>query len=348
MERTVQVAGKEIGPGQPVFVIAEIGASHGGRVEEAARLIEEAARCGADAVKLQTIAVDESYVPGEPSYEIFQGLWLTKDELRTLSRTARDAGVILLSTPGDRISLELLLEVGVPLIKISSGLMTNLPLVRWAAASGRPLVISTGMSTLEEVRTTVEAAEAAGGRALMLMHCVSLYPAPAASLNLAAMETLAQAFPCPVGYSDHYDGTAACVAAVARGARLLEKHFTLDRAQAGPDHAFSADPGQLRALIRDVRDVERMVGSAVKAPAEAECSGRAVYRRCLVAKRAIAAGEVLTPEAVGLKRPRAARQGLAPSTWDDVIGRRATRAIAPHESITAEMVEAGACLSPSR
>lgn len=337
---TVSVGSRRIGPGAPVFIAVEIGASHRGEADTAARLIEAAARCGVDAVKLQTIDAEESYVPGTPSYDIFKGLWLTEPELRRLMRVAADCGVVLFTTPGDFVGLELLQQVGMPLIKISSGLMTNLPLVERAAKTALPLIISTGMSDLDEVRTTVRAAERAGCRQLALMHCTALYPSPAAALNLAAMRTMAEAFPYPVGYSDHYDGTAASLAAAARGARLLEKHFTLDRNGGGPDDHFAADPAQLAELVRAVREIERMIGSPVKAPVDAEQPRRALYRRCLVARRAIASGEVITEEAVGLKRPKAGQAGLPPSRLADVVGRRAARPIAVHESLTDEMVAA--------
>lgn len=335
---TVSVGTRRIGPGEPVFIVAEIGASHRGDPDVAARLIEQAAQCGVDAVKLQTIDAEESYVPGTPSYEIFKELWLSPEALRRLMRVAADCGVVLFTTPGDPGGLQALLEVGMPLIKISSGLLTNLPLVERAAKTGLPLIISTGMSYLDEVTATVRAAEEVGCRQLALMHCTALYPSPAETLNLAAMETMASTFVYPVGYSDHYDGTTASLAAAALGARLLEKHFTLDRAGGGPDDHFAADPAQLAALVRDVRAVEQMLGSSEKAPAPAEVPGRNVYRRCLVARRSIAAGEMIRPEAIGLKRPRAGRQGLPPASLSHVIGRRAACDIALHESLTLEML----------
>lgn len=340
MERVVRVGEKSVGPDHPVFIVAEIGATHRGKLDVALRLIEEASRCQVDAVKLQTIRAEESYVPGELSYEIFKDLWFEKAELKQLKRACEDEGLILFSTPGDFFSLELLLEIGVPLIKISSGLMTNLPLIRRAAATGLPLVISTGMSYLEEVATSVRAAAEAGCRQLMLMHCVSLYPAPANTLNLSAIQTMASAFPCPIGYSDHYDGPAAYLAAVALGARLLEKHFTLDRAAGGPEDHYSADPVQLRELVRQVREVEQMIGTGLKAPASGELPGRDVYRRCLVARRPIAAGQVISREDIGLKRPRKGQQGLPPAMVERVIGQRAAKPITENESITTEMVAA--------
>jgi sialic acid synthase SpsE len=201
-----------------------------------------------------------------------------------------------------------------------------------------PLLISTGMGYLQEVAAAVRAAEAAGCRQLALLHCSSLYPAPPETLNLAAMQSLAQAFPYPVGYSDHYDGTTASVAAVALGARLLEKHFTLDRAGPGPDDPFAADPAQLARLVREVREVERMLGSAVKAPTARELPGRALYRRCLMARRAIAAGEVLAEDAIGFKRPKNGATGLPPDLLGQVVGRRAARAIERNEPIRLEQL----------
>lgn len=334
---TVSVGRRQIGPGQPVFLVAEIGASHRGDVDVAARLIEEAAGCGADAVKLQTVDVEESYVPGTPSYDIFKDLWLPVPALKRLMRIATDHGVVLFTTPGDGVGLKVLLDVGMPLIKISSGLLTSLPLVQQAAQTGLPMAISTGMSDLDEVATTVRAAEAAGCRQLVLLHCTSLYPAPAPTLNLAAMQTMAGAFPYPVGYSDHYDGLTASLAATALGARILEKHFTLDRAGGGPDDHFAADPPQFKSLIQQVREVEGMIGSSIKAPSAAEVLARERYRRCLVARRPIAQGEVVSQEAVGVKRPRRGQQGLPPAYLPQVIGWRAKRDIRVHESLTVEM-----------
>lgn len=336
---SVSVGTRRIGSGEPVFIAVEIGASHGGEADQAARLIETAARCGVDAVKLQTIDAEESYVPGTPSYDIFKGLWLSQEAVKRLMRVAADCGVILFTTPGDAVGLQMLLDVRMPLIKISSGLLTNVPLVQRAAATGLPLVISTGMSYLDEVAATVRAAEDAGCRQLALMHCTSLYPSPAATLNLESMQTLAQAFPYPVGYSDHYDGTTASVAATALGARLLEKHFTLDRSGPGPDDHFAADPAQLTQLVREVREIEQMLGSGVKAPVAQELQGRAIYRRCLMARRAIAAGEVLSEDAIGFKRPKGGVQGLPPSLLPHVIGLRAKRTIQRNEHIRFEQLE---------
>lgn len=336
---TVSVGNRRIGEGEPVFIVAEIGASHRGQVDTAARLIDAAAACGVDAVKLQTIEAEESYVPGTPSYDIFRGLWLPLDQVKRLMRVASDCGVVLFTTPGDPVGLQVLLETEMPLIKISSGLLTNIPLVQQAARTGRPLVISTGMSYLDEVAATVRAAEEAGCHQMALMHCTSLYPCPPQTMNLAAMHTMASVFPYPVGYSDHYDGVGGSLAATALGARLLEKHVTLDRAGGGPDDHFSADLPQLRALVRDVREIEQMIGSSVKAPVEQEMPGRAIYRRCLMARRPIRPGEVVSEDAISCKRPKQGQQGLPPSLLPHVIGLRARRSIERNEHIRFEDLE---------
>jgi N,N'-diacetyllegionaminate synthase len=231
-----------------------------------------------------------------------------------------------------------LVDLGMPLVKISSGLLTNLPLITRCARTGLPMVLSTGMSDLDEVRVSVRAAEEAGCAQLLLLHCTSLYPAPADTLNLRALQTLAGAFQYPVGYSDHYDGTTAALAATALGARAIEKHFTLDRNGGGPDDAYAADTVQLAALVAQVREIERMMGTGIKAPVEAEVPGRNVYRRCLVASRLIAAGEVLSEDAIACKRPRAGDAGLTPDALPRILGMRAARAIDMNESIRFEML----------
>lgn len=335
----VDVAGRRIGAGEPVFIIAEIGASHAGSARVAARLIEAAAQCGVDAVKLQVISARHSYVPGTPSYDIFDKLWLPPNAVKELAAVARANRVILFTTPGDAVDLDMLLDAGMPLVKISSGLLTNIPLITRAARTGLPMILSTGMSYLREVAASVRAAEDAGCRQLVLLHCTSIYPSPADTINLAAMQTMADEFPYPVGYSDHYDGPTAALGAVALGACAIEKHFTLDRRGGGPDDSFSADIPQLTALVAQIRELERMIGSAVKEPTTEERPKREVYRRCLVARRRIEAGEVLAEDAIACKRQQAGQPiGLEPAALTQVLGMRATRAIAENESIRLDIL----------
>lgn len=329
----------EIGGDAPVFVIAEVGASHGGDVNVAVRLVEEAASAGVDAVKLQVVAPDESYAPGSPSHEIFSRLWLERRDVERLVEVAANAGVTLFSTPGSRPDLDLIVETGMPLIKISSGLLSNSPLIEDAARTGLPILLSTGMSYLDEVHAAIAVAEGAGATDLAVLHCTSLYPAPASSLNLRAMATLAEAIPYPTGFSDHYDGIESCLAAVALGARLLEKHFTLDRSGGGPDDHFSCDPPQLRALVTAVRQVEAMLGEPQKAPVEAELEGRVRLRRMLVARDRIHPGEVLDRYNVAMKRLATPGEGLGSDEFAKVLGSRATRTIERDECIRLDALD---------
>jgi sialic acid synthase SpsE len=335
----MRIDDRAIGAGQPCFVIAEVGINHGGDEALCAAMIDAAAAAGADAVKLQTVTPDESYHPDTESYRLFRNSVLSEDALGRLMIRARRAGVILFSTPGDLTALALIDRVGMPATKISSGLLTNLPLIRAAAATGRPLILSTGMAALDEVGEAVAAARAAGCRALAVLQCTSLYPAPAVTLNLRAMATLAASFGASVGYSDHHPGGLASVAAVAAGACLIEKHFTLDVSAPGADHAISLEPDAFAAMVRDIRAVEAMLGSAEKAPAGAELTLRDGRHRRLVAARDLGTGAVLTAEDVYLMRLPGDRAALPARQLPDVIGRRLARPAPRLSGITAEMVE---------
>jgi sialic acid synthase SpsE len=335
----IRIDGRPVGAGHPCFVVAEVGINHGGDEARCAAMIEAAAAAGADAVKLQTVTPDESYHPDTESYRLFRDSVLQEAALRRLMLRARGAGVILFSTPGDFSALALLDRLGMPAIKISSGLLTNLPLIRAAAATGRPLILSTGMAALDEVSEGVAVARDAGCRALAVLQCTSLYPAPAATLNLGAMATLAASFGAPVGYSDHHGGALAAVAAVAAGARLIEKHFTLDSHAPGADHAISLEPDAFAAMVRDIRTVEAMLGSAEKMPAAAEVPLRDGRHRRLVAARDLGTGAVLTADDVYLMRLPAGRVALPAKLLPDVIGRRLARPAQRLGGITAEMVE---------
>jgi sialic acid synthase SpsE len=304
-----------------------------------AALIAAAAESGADAVKLQTVTPEESYHPDTQSYAVFKGATLPRDANARMIEAAEEAGVILFSTPGDPTALRMLLDLDVPAIKISSGLLTNLPLIEMAAAGGKPLIMSTGMARMDEVRAAVDVARGAGCREMALLQCTSLYPAPAPALNLRGMETLARIGDCPVGYSDHYPGHLAVLAAVARGAKLIEKHFTLDASAAGADHAISIEPAEFDEMVQAIREIEAMLGSSEKAPAEAEIPLRASRHRRLVAARDLAAGVSVTPDDVYLMRLPADHAALPAQRYHDVIGKRTTRAIPRLTGLTAVLIE---------
>lgn len=336
---TCTIDGRQIGPGQPTFIIAEIGINHGGDADVCAAMIEAAARAGADAAKLQIVDPDESYHPDTDSYREFKDKALPRESLGRLMNMAAERGIILFSTPGDIPSLALMVDLGMKAVKISSGLLTNLPLVRKAAATGLPLILSTGMARLEQVTEAVDTARAAGCTGLGVLQCTSLYPAPAAALNLRAMQTLAEVTGAPVGYSDHHEGALACVAAVAAGATIIEKHFSLNPAAVGADHAISTGPDDFGSLVREVRAVEAMLGSAEKQPTEEEEALRDSRYRHLVARREIAAGETIGKADLFLMRVSPGTGGLVAAQHDEVVGRRTSRAVARFQTLSTDDVE---------
>jgi N,N'-diacetyllegionaminate synthase len=284
------------------------------------------------------VTPEDSYHPDTDSYAIFSRAVLPEGAYERLARVAADHGVLLFSTPGDRRALDLLVKAGAPAIKISSGLLTNLPLIRQAAASGRPMILSTGMAHLHEVEEAVAVARGAGCQQLAVLQCTSLYPAPADTLNLRAMVSLRDVLGAPIGYSDHYQGPLASIAAVAAGAELIEKHFTLDSSARGADHAISIEPDVFAAMTRDIRAIERMLGSGIKEPAPAEVALRDQRHRYVVAARDLPAGVPVDESDVLLMRLPVGRRGLRAKDLDTVLGHRLSRPAARFEPIEPAML----------
>jgi N,N'-diacetyllegionaminate synthase len=335
------VGGRRLGAG-PAFVIAEAGVNHNGDLDLARRLIDAAADAGADAVKFQTFRTDalvsgeapkaryqvETTGAGESQRAMLARLELSAGAHARLRDHATARGLVFFSTPFDEASADLLAELGVELLKVPSGEVTNLPLLRHVAAKGRPVLLSTGMCTLEEVASAVETLRTAGDPPVAILHCVSAYPAPAEATNLRAMDTLRARFDVPVGLSDHSLGIEIALAAVARGAAVLEKHLTLDRGLPGPDHRASLEPGDFAALVRGVRAIESALGDGAKRPMPCELDTRAVARRSLVAARALPAGHRLDRADVAIKRPGT---GIPPADLERALGRTLARAVAADE-----------------
>ena len=342
MVSPVKIAGRVIGPGERCFIIAEAGVNHNGNIEMAHGLIDVAVEAGADAVKFQTFRASQVISPRAPKaayqmrttradesqLEMVRKLELPFVVFRELSERCREHGIIFLSTPFDEESVDFLAGLDVPAIKVPSGELTNLPLLRRIGQKGTPLILSTGMSYLEEVERAVRTVREEGCADLVLLHCTSSYPADPGECNLRAMETLCTTFAVPVGYSDHTPGIEIACAAVALGACVIEKHFTLDRSLPGPDHGASLDPAQLRDLVRAIRSVETAIGDGIKRPMPGELEVRSVARRSLVAARNLAAGDVLTPHDVAARRPGT---GISPIELERVVGRRTTVAIQAEE-----------------
>jgi len=348
--QAVKIGNKVIGPQQPVFVIAEAGVNHNGDLKMARALIDVAVDAGADAVKFQTFNADllatsdapkaeyqlQTTGDDESQLEMLRRLELSPDAHRELQSYCHERAIIFLSTPFDESAVDLLYELGVPAFKISSGDLTNSPLLEHVAQKGKPVILSTGMSELSEVIEAVSVLNAAGCDNPILLHCVSNYPANPADVNLRAMQTMRAAFDVPVGYSDHTTGIDVSLAAVALGAWVIEKHFTLDRTLPGPDHRASLEPAELRELVQSIRRVETALGHGRKTPAPSEIETATVARRSLVAARNIPAGATLEREMIALRRPGT---GLSPSMLETLIGQRARRDIATGTLIDLEMFE---------
>jgi len=346
----VQIANKLVGPQQLVFVIAEAGVNHNGDLKAARDLIDVAVSAGADAVKFQTFRAELLATPDAPKaeyqlqttgtaesqLEMLRGLELSTDAHRELQAYCRERSIIFLSTPFDEEAVDLLDELGVPAFKISSGDLTNSPLLEYVAGKGKPVILSTGMAEISELIEAVSVLNSAGCENPILLHCVSNYPAEPAEANLRVMQTMRAAFNLPVGFSDHTEGIDVSLAAVALGACVIEKHFTLDRTLPGPDHRASLEPAELHQLVQSIRRIESALGTGRKAPAASEVEIAKVARRSLFAGTDIAAGATLKREMVIVRRPGT---GISPSQLNTLLGRRTVHKIASGTLLTPEMFD---------
>jgi len=345
----IRIGGRPIGTGHPCFVIAEAGVNHNGSVDLACRLIEEAAAAGVDAVKFQTFKADHLVTrdapkaayqlvttsPEESQHSMLRRLELSAEAHTTLLSCCEDHKILFLSTSFDSESAALLARLQVSALKVPSGEITNLPLLEELAAYGLPVILSTGMATLGEVESALQTMRRHGDPAIVLLHCVSRYPAEAAEVNLTAMGTMARAFGVPVGYSDHTEGLAVPLAAVTLGACVIEKHFTVDRKMPGPDHQASIEPDDLAALVRGIRTVEAALGDGRKEPSATERETAAAIRKSLIVTRDVSAGTRLCAEDIAIKRPGT---GLSPSLVPHVIGRTTRVSISAGSLLTLEML----------
>lgn len=319
-----------------VYIIAEAGVNHNGSLELAMELAAAAKEAGADAVKYQTFRADKlaSAAAAQAAYQkenmgdtgsqrdMLKRLQLSEEDFRRLKAYCDDIGITFLSTAFDEESLDFLIGLDLPALKIPSGEITNLPLLVRAAQTGKPLIVSTGMCDMADVAAAVTLLKENGAGAMCLLHCTTAYPTPMEEVNLRAMATLADAFHLPIGYSDHTEGIHIPVAAVAMGARVIEKHFTLDRSMEGPDHKASLIPGELTAMVAAIRRVERALGDGYKTPTAVERQNRIAARKSIVAACPIRKGEIFTEQNLTAKRPG---NGLSPMRWHEVLGQTADR-----------------------
>lgn len=345
----ITVGRRRVGPGDPCYVIAEAGANHNRDLDVARRLIDAAADARADAVKFQTYSGRTMYssktprfeylgeLGDKPAHELLEEISLPRDWQPILAEHCRDRSIEFLSTPFDRQAVDELDALGVAAFKIASFELVDLPLLRYAAKTGRPMILSTGMANLGEIEEAVDACRSAGCDEIALLQCASLYPSPPAIMNLRTIPAMQAALGVPVGLSDHTLGIHVAMAGVALGATIVEKHFTLDRSMSGPDHPFAVEPGELRDLVAHIRDVEDAMGDGVKrGPSDEEA--REMYvkaRRSVVAACSIPVGTVITDDMLTVKRPG---WGVKPRDLDRLVGRVARVDIDEDDVVTWEMV----------
>lgn len=319
-----------------IFIIAEAGVNHNGSIEIAQKLVDAAVAAGADAVKFQTFKAEklvcknaqkaeyqmETTDKAESQFDMLKKLELTVDMHKQLISYCNQKGIMFLSTPFDIDSLEFLVQCGVDIIKIPSGEITNYPYLRAVGRTGKKVILSSGMSTLDEVRDAVKVLKDNGSKEIIVLHCNTEYPTPYADVNLKAMLTLRDELKIDVGYSDHTKGIEVPIAAAALGAMVIEKHFTLDKEMEGPDHKASLEPNELQEMVKAIRNIEIALGNGKKSPSESEKKNVGIVRKSIVARCNIIKGEKFTENNLTTKRPGT---GISPMAWNDIIGQKAKR-----------------------
>ena len=332
-----------------VYIIAEAGVNHNGRLDLALQLCDAAKEAGVDAIKFQTWKTEliiskntemadyqkKNLGNDDSQYDMLKKLELSYDNFRLIKDYCDNIGIQFLSTADETESLDFLCELGMPLIKLGSGEITNIPYLRYCAKKNMPLIISTGMCNLSDVATAFDVLTEAGSKAkdITLLHCTTNYPCPKDEVNLRAMQTMKEAFKCKVGYSDHTMGVEIPIAAVAMGAEIIEKHFTLDRNMEGPDHKASLEPQELKYMVDCIRNIEVALGDGIKRPNVSEVKISKVVLKSIVAKSPVKKGDTLTPDNLAIKR---AGSGIPATYWDIIIGTKALRDFDIDEPITIE------------
>lgn len=328
------------------IIIAEAGVNHNGSLETAMQLVEKAAEAGADYVKFQTFRTENLVTASahkadyqiqntgnsDSQFAMLKKLELSEADHLALQKHCKAHHIKFISTPFDLESIDFLADLGMDFFKIPSGEITNYHYLKRIARKGLPVVLSSGMATMEDIANTLSVLERFGldRKQISLLHCTTEYPTPMNEVNLKAMDTLRKTFNLPVGYSDHTQGIEVAIAATALGAAIIEKHFTLDRNMEGPDHIASLEPQELKAMVQAIRHIEKALGDGDKKPMPSETKNKAIARKSIVAKRPISENEILTEENLTVKRPG---DGISPMRWEEVVGTKARRAFNTDEKI---------------
>lgn len=346
----IKIGSKMISENSPVFIIAEAGVNHNGDIEIAKKLVDAACEAGADAIKFQIFKTENLVIKsaekaeyqklttgsGETQYDMLKKLELSYDDHLKLMEYCKERNIIYLSTPFDYESADVLERFNIYAYKIGSGDITNIPFLKYIASKAKPMIISTGMSNLGEIEEALEAVKSTGNENIVLLHCTSNYPTDYKDVNLNAMITLKNAFKLPVGYSDHTLGIEIAIAAVSKGATVIEKHFTLDRTMPGPDHKASLEPDELRQMIVSIRNVEAALGDGLKKIVGKEEDVKKAARKSIVANVDIPCGSFITEEMLTIKRPGT---GMPPKFLNYLIGKKAKTNISKNTVIEMSMIE---------
>ena len=324
LKNSMQIPGYSININSNCFIIAEIGINHGGDYIVAQEMIDAAFDAGADAVKLQIVDPDDSYSKNNESYSIFSKAILNEKQIYDLVNKNINKGVVF-ATPGDISSFNKCINAKVQLYKVSSGLLTNRPLINLIAKSKKPMIFSSGMATLKEIKSAIEYAKLSGCEEISVLQCTSIYPAPEDTLNLSAMKTLEKSCNCIIGYSDHCLGWLACNTAVALGAKIIEKHFTLDNKLSGADHKISLNHRDFGLMVKDIRSIEKMYGNGIKEPHKDEIKKRDNLRRYCVAKNDIFPGDVFNLDNVIFRRLGEEEKGIEALKFDKIENKKSNK-----------------------
>lgn len=326
----LKINGKKIGSNYKLYFVAEAGLNHNGDIKIAKQMIDKAIESGADAIKFQTYKSEEFLTESSEYFNFFKSVELSYEEFKEISDYAKSKNLTFFSAPFDIPSADFLNQIKVPCFKIASSDLTNMPLIRHIAKMNKPMIISTGIGTLEEVEDAVNWCLSEGNNQLALLHCVANYPALPEEANLSAINTLMNKFNFPVGYSDNGESTLVALAAVSMGACIIEKHYTLNKKFDGPDHSFSIEPSALKQLISQLCITEKMKGTGKKIPNPSEISNRNTIRKSITAKIDIQEGEKLSENNLSIKRPEG---GIEPKFWDSVINKQTNKLIKKDTSI---------------
>ena len=328
-----KIANKKISDNSPTFIIAEIGINHNGSKSKCAKLIYEAYKSGANAVKLQIADPNYSYAKNHPSYKEFKNKDLNDETLKKLINYAKSLGLSLFATPGDFKSLQRVKNLKMPAIKISSGLLSNLPLIKEASKVKVPIIFSTGMSYLKEVHEAVNLCKQKQNK-IAILKCTSIYPSPIKYLNLKGINEYKKIFKVPVGYSDHALGIDASINAVGNGAKIIEKHFTLNKLEKGADHKISIEPKEFKEMVEKIRNLESMMGDGILKPTKNEIKSRNNNLRKVVTLMNITKGEKISLNNVSLKRIKSGKKGIKLKNFYKILGKRTSKNLRQEEVLS--------------